>query len=110
MHNRPRACALPIGAAAVLAAALLRPLVPRAAGGQTAPAAADTGVAVGAQYDSTHVYVAPSDLDAFVTSIVATFGGQPTKPSVTNILPVTSSTEWQALPSPVGMLSIFAFQ
>jgi hypothetical protein len=31
-------------------------------------------IAVGAQYDSTHVYVSPNDLDPFVTSFVATFG------------------------------------
>jgi predicted enzyme related to lactoylglutathione lyase len=110
MHNRQRACALPIGAAAVLAAALLLPLVPRAAGGQTAPAAADAGVAVGAQYDSTHVYVAPSDLDALVTSFAATFGGHPSKVSVANPLPVPSSTEMQYVMSPAGMISIFAFQ
>jgi predicted enzyme related to lactoylglutathione lyase len=114
MYNRQNACAMPLGAAVVLAAALLLALTPRTAGGQNSPAtvaaAGDAGVAVGPQYDSTHVYVAPGDLDAFVASVVATFGGQPGKPSVTNVLPVPSSTELQALPSPVGMLSIFAFQ
>jgi hypothetical protein len=68
------------------------------------------GVAVGAQYDSTHVYVAPADLDAFVTSVVATFGGQPSKRSVLNPLPVHSTTELQPLSTPVGALSIFAFE
>ncbi len=67
-------------------------------------------VAVGPQYDSTHVYVAPSDLKAFVNSFAATFGGQPFKPLVTNVLPVPSSTEFQFLLTPVGTLSIFAFQ
>jgi predicted enzyme related to lactoylglutathione lyase len=110
MRNRYEARAIPIGAAVVLAASLLLPLVPRAVGGQTAPAAADAGVAVGPQYDSTHVYVAPSDLNAFVASFAATFGGQPNKMYVANPLPVPSSTEMQAVPSPVGMLSIFAFQ
>ena len=33
-------------------------------------------VGVGPQYDSTHVYVASADLDAFVNSFIATFGGQ----------------------------------
>jgi hypothetical protein len=47
------------------------------------PAPADTkpptpSVGVGAQYDSTHVYVAPDDLDRFVTSFKATFGGSST--------------------------------
>src|SRR5271155_3811532 len=70
----------------------------------------DDGVAVGAQYDSTHVYVAPSDMDAFVTSFAATFAGTPSKRLVTNVLPVPSSTEFQYLWTPVGTLSIFAFQ
>jgi predicted enzyme related to lactoylglutathione lyase len=85
---------------------------------QTSPATAtpspapreNPNVAVGAQYDSAHVYVAPADLDAFVRSLVATFGGQPSKPSVTNILPVPSSTEFEPLTTPSGMFSIFAFE
>ena len=36
-------------------------------------------VAVGPQYDSTHVYVAPADFDRFVASFVATFGGTASK-------------------------------
>jgi hypothetical protein len=97
----------------LLSAALLLPLAAIARGGQGAAPAldtVDTGVAVGAQYDSTHVYVAPGDLDAFVSSFVATFGGQPGKRSVLNVLPVPSSTELQPLMSPVGMLSVFAFE
>jgi predicted enzyme related to lactoylglutathione lyase len=78
-------------------------------GGQTTTGR-DAGVAVGPQYDSTHVYVAPGDLDAFVTSFAATFGGEPSKRSVTSVLPVPSSTEFQSLPTSAGMLSIFAFQ
>ena len=82
-----------------------------ATGGQTAPAALpDVGVAVGPQYDSTHVYVAPADLDAFVKSFAATFGGQPSKKIVINVLPVPSSTEFQYLWTPVGTLSVFAFE
>jgi hypothetical protein len=72
--------------------------------------AQDAGVAVGPQYDSTHVYVAPADLDAFVTSFTATFGGQASKPSVVNVLPVPSSTQFQYIWTPVGTLSVFAFQ
>ena len=67
------------------------------------------GVAVGSQYDSTHVYVAPSDLDVFVTSFVATFGGQPSKPIVANVTPVNSKTTFRYIMSPVGMLSVFAY-
>src|SRR5271155_2404350 len=77
---------------------------------QAAANAADAGVAVGAQYDSTHVYVAPGDLDAFVKSVNATFGGQASKLLVTNVLPVPSSTEFQYVWTPVGTLSVFAFQ
>ncbi len=80
-----------------------------------APAVADAiaatpNVAVGPQYDSTHVYVAPRDLAAFVNSFSATFGGRPSKLSVTNVLPVPSSTEFQFLLTSVGTLSVFAFQ
>ena len=79
------------------------------ASGQSVPAST-AGVAVGPQYDSTHVYVAPPDLDAFITSFVATFGGQPSKRSVTNVLPVPSSTQFQYLWTPAGTLSVFAFE
>jgi len=71
---------------------------------------ATPNVAVGPQYDSTHVYVASADLDRFVASFVATFGGQSSKPTVMNVLPVPSSTEFQFLQTPVGTLSVFAFQ
>ena len=76
---------------------------------QSAPTA-NTNIAVGAQYDSTHVYVAPADLDAFVKSFIATFGGQASKLQVMNVLPVPSSTEFQSVSTPVGTLSVFAFQ
>src|ERR1700691_618689 len=72
--------------------------------------AADGGVAVGAQYDTTHVYVAPGDFDAFVTSIVATLGGKASKRAVSNVLPVPSSTEMQYVSTPVGGLSVFAYE
>jgi len=68
------------------------------------------GVAVGAQYDSTHVYVAPADLDTFVNSFIATFSGQASKRSVTNVLPVPSSTEFQYVWTSMGTLSVFAYQ
>jgi hypothetical protein len=68
------------------------------------------GISVGAQYDSTHVYVAPGDLDAFIRSFVATFGGSPSEPVTTNVLPVPSSATFQYVMTPVGTLSVFAFQ
>jgi predicted enzyme related to lactoylglutathione lyase len=70
----------------------------------------DAGVAVGPQYDSTHVYVAPGDIESFVDSFSATFSGQPSQRSVTNVLPVPSSAEFQYLWTSAGTLSVFAFQ
>jgi predicted enzyme related to lactoylglutathione lyase len=69
-----------------------------------------TGVAVGPQYDTTHVYVPLGDMDAFVDSFAATFDGKPSKRSVVNVLPVPSRSEFQYLLTPVGALSIFAFE
>jgi hypothetical protein len=108
MRNRKRFGVMPFGWATVLTALVL-PLAASRTGSQTKPAP-DVGVAVGAQYDSTHVYVAPSDLDAFVNSFTATFGGEPSKRSVTSVLPMASSTELQPLSTPVGILSVFAYQ
>jgi predicted enzyme related to lactoylglutathione lyase len=102
-------CASPFVRTTLLAASLLCMFLGSNALAQTTPPAIGN-IAVGPQYDSTHVYVAPSDLDAFVKSFVATFGGQPSKLSVTNVLPVPSSTEFQYLWTSVGTLSVFAFQ
>ena len=66
-------------------------------------------VAVGPQYDSTHVYVAPADLDAFVASFLATFGGHAGTPTVSTVTPTVSSTQFQYVMSPVGTLSTFAY-
>ena len=66
-------------------------------------------VAVGPQYDSTHVYVAPDDLEAFVASFIATFGGRASKPVVATVTPSASSTQFQYVMSPVGTLSVFAY-
>jgi predicted enzyme related to lactoylglutathione lyase len=107
MYNPKRIYAITFGWTMVLAAILLFSLQGPVTGSKVPR---DEGVAVGAQYDSTHVYVAPGDLDAFVNSFTATFGGQPSKRSVTNVLPVPSSTEFQYLWTPVGTLSIFAFE
>ncbi len=66
-------------------------------------------VAVGPQYDSTHVYVSPGDLEAFVASFIATFGGRASKPIVATVTPSPSSTQFQYVMSPVGTLSVFAY-
>jgi hypothetical protein len=68
-----------------------------------------TNIAVGPQYDSTHVYVAPADLDAFVASFTGTFGGRAGKPIVSTVTPTASSTQFQYLMSPVGTISTFAY-
>ena len=67
------------------------------------------GPGVGAQYDGTHVYVAPADMTPFITSFTATFGGQSTKPQTTTVTPTPSSTTFAAVQTPVGPLSVFAF-
>jgi predicted enzyme related to lactoylglutathione lyase len=88
-----------------------------AAVGATAPVAAkdaaksrETGVAVAPQYDTTHVYVAPEDVDKFVTSFLATFGGKSTKQVVATVTPTPSSTTSQLLQTPVGTVSLFGFK
>ncbi|CCD96552.1 conserved exported hypothetical protein [Bradyrhizobium sp. ORS 375] len=67
-------------------------------------------VGVGAQYDTTHVYVAPDDVERFVASFLATFGGQSTKQVVATVTPTPSSTTSQLLQTPVGTVSLFGFK
>jgi hypothetical protein len=59
---------------------------------QSAQTPATAGVAVGPQYDTTHVYVAPQDFDRFVASLIATFGGTTTKQGVFTVTPTPSTT------------------
>jgi predicted enzyme related to lactoylglutathione lyase len=73
-------------------------------------AAASPMVAVGSQYDTTHVYVAPGDVDRFVSSFLGTFGGQSTKQGVATVTPTPSSTSTQLLQTPVGTVSLFGFK
>jgi hypothetical protein len=74
-----------------------------------APASA-APIGVGAQYDTTHVYVAPEDVDKFASSFLATFGGQSTKQVVATVTPTPSSTSSQLLQTPVGTVSVFGFK
>jgi hypothetical protein len=67
-------------------------------------------LAVGPQYDTTHVYVAPDDFDRFVASLVATFGGTKSQAAVVNITPTPSETKWQAVFTPIGTFSVFGFK
>jgi hypothetical protein len=81
----------------------------------TTRAAQQTGtatpnVAVGPQYDTTHVYVALQDFDRFVASLVATFGGTTTKQGVFTVTPTPSSTMSQLVLTPVGSISVFGFK
>jgi len=76
--------------------------------GQEKSAALQVGV--GAQYDTTHVYVAPEDVDKFVASFLSTFGGQSTKQVVVTVTPTPSTTTSQLLQTPVGTVSLFGFK
>jgi hypothetical protein len=95
-----------IGAAAVLAGVIaFYPVLTDAR-----PAAQTPQLAVGAQYGTTHVYVAADDMDRFAASFLATFGGKSSQPSVVTVTPTPSSTLWQALTTPVGLVSLFGFR
>jgi hypothetical protein len=72
--------------------------------------AAGLSLAVGPQYDTTHVYVAPEEFDRFSDALVATFGGTKSQAAVINITPTPSETMWQAVFTPVGTFSVFGFK
>jgi hypothetical protein len=67
------------------------------------------GLAIAPQYDTTHVYVSPSDVDVFVKSFLGTFGGTTTKQVVVTVTPTPSRTTSQLLQTPVGTVSLFGF-
>jgi hypothetical protein len=71
---------------------------------------ATPNIAIGPQYDSTHVYVRPEDFDRFVASLLATFGGTTSKQVVTTVTPTPSSTLSQLVLTPVGTISVFGFK
>ncbi len=77
---------------------------------QSAQTTKTASVAVGAQYDTTHVYVAPQDFDRFVASLIATFGGTTTKQGVFTVTPTPSSTMSQLVMTPAGTVSVFGFK
>ena len=66
-------------------------------------------VAVGPQYDTAHVYVAPADVDRFSDSVIATFGGTRSQQAAVTVTPTPSTTNWQAVYTPVGTFSVFGF-
>jgi hypothetical protein len=67
-------------------------------------------VAVAPQYDSTHVYVAPADLETFTSSLVATFGGTKSQPATFSVTPTPSETTFEFVFTPVGTFSVFGFK
>src|ERR1700720_3021775 len=77
---------------------------------QSAQTAGTANLAVGPQFDTTHVYVAPEDFDRFVASLLATFGGTTTKQGVFTVTPTQSSTMSQLVLTPVGSVSVFGFK
>ena len=77
---------------------------------QSAQTPETVSVAVGPQYDTTHVYVAPEDFNRFVASLLATFGGTTTKQGVFTVTPTQSSTMSQLVLTPVGSVSVFGFK
>lgn len=81
------------------------PVETKAQAGDTSP-----DFAVGPQYDTTHVYVAPEQFDAFVASLLATFGGTATKQGVFTVTPTPSSTMSQLVLTPAGSISVFGFK
>src|SRR6267154_5311421 len=77
---------------------------------QSAQTTGTASVAVGPQYDTTHVYVAPQDFDGFVASLIATFGGTTTNQGVFTLTPTPSSAISQLVLTPAGSLSVFGFK
>lgn len=74
------------------------------------PAAKPREFGVGAQYGTTHVYVAAEDMDRFSASFLATFGGSSSSPSDVTVTPMPSVASWRALKTPVGLISLFGFK
>jgi hypothetical protein len=78
--------------------------------GSASPAGGATpAVAIGPQYDTTHVYVAPADVDRFIAAFLGTFGGQSTKQVIVTVTPTASTTSSELLQTPVGTVSLFGF-
>src|SRR6266508_6374222 len=93
-----------------LTLALILLASPANAGAQTSSSASSPAIAVGPQYDTTHVYVVAEDFDRFVTSFLATFGGTTSKQGVFSVTPTPSSTMSQLVLTPVGTVSVFGFK
>ena len=92
----------------VIAMALLS--VPHAVAAAAGHAAVTPDVAVGSQYDTTHVYVAPDDFQRFVASLLTVFGGTTSKQGVFTVTPTPSETLSQLVMTPAGSVSVFGFK
>jgi hypothetical protein len=77
---------------------------------QSVQPAKTAGVAVGPQYDTTHVYVPGADFDRFVASVLQTFGGKTSQEGVLTVTPTPSSTRIQLVLTPAGTFSVFGFK
>lgn len=88
-----------------LAASVISLLLPMASW-----AAQPQSLAVGPQYDTTHVYVEHGKLDEFVDSILKTFGGTSTQRVSADVTPTPSQTSSQLLLTPSGSFSVFDFE
>jgi len=98
--------------AMTMVAALLSAAVTYVLSAELSPtmAAGTSNVAVGPQYDTTHVYVAPEDFDRFVASLLSTFGGSASKQGVFTVTATPSLTMSQLVLTPVGTVSVFGFK
>jgi hypothetical protein len=94
---------------AVALAAILLTTADDPSWAQDKPADAMASVAVGPQYGTAHVYVAPEDVDRFSESVVATFGGTRSQQAALTITPTASKAMWRAVFTPVGTFSVFGF-
>jgi hypothetical protein len=52
----------------------------------------------------------PDDVDSFLASFLATFGGQAAKPVVARVTPTPSSAISQLIQTPVGTVSLFGYR
>ncbi len=86
------------------------PLAIAQAGSVPTAVGATPEVAVAPQYSTTHVYVAPADVDHFVAAFLGTFGGQSTKQVIVTVTPTASTTSSQLLQTPAGTVSLFGFR
>jgi predicted enzyme related to lactoylglutathione lyase len=97
-------------AVAIVSGVIAAPAAPGAFAKSPSTAVAAVSVAVGPQYDTTHVYVTPEDFDRFTDSFVATFGGSKSKQGVFQVTPTPSQTMSQLVFTPSGTISVFGFK